>query len=117
MNTVGIQNKNDCLILIKRIAWNLQYRVRKERGKIGILHEELIGTEYINELIEDLAVKEIIEKIPSSQGQYIMKSIYVDKKTEKEIAFELGITQQSVNKCKNKSLRVLREQLAIYQII
>jgi len=50
----------------------------------------------------------------TSDDQYLLKAIFVDGKTERELALELGLKERkSVNKRKNRILEILRNHPAL----
>jgi DNA-directed RNA polymerase specialized sigma subunit len=65
----------------------------------------------ITPVISNLYVKQLMKTIPSETGRYIIERVILQGYTESEVANELKITQQAVNKCKNKYLRILRNHL------
>lgn len=103
-----------CRKLLRQAAWRLQYRVRIQRSREYIVsfdHE--IGTSsFDTELISDMFVKELLEEIPWEKSRYVIQRIVIEGLTEKEVAFELHITQQGVNKWKRKGLEILRKNLS-----
>lgn len=62
-------------------------------------------------IISNLYVNQLMKTIPSETGRFIIERVILQGYTESEVADELKISQQAVNKCKNKYLRILRNQL------
>ena len=83
--------------------------------------EETTGYDVIADLgvnVEETAVHNLmIEKLRDTMKKLddeeldLIKQIYVDEKTQREIALELGISQNAVNKRKIKLLNKLRKFL------
>ena len=83
--------------------------------------EETTGYDVIADLgvnVEEMAVHNLmIEKLRDTMEKLndeeldLIKQIYVDEKTQREIAAELGISQNAVNKRKIKLLNKLRKFL------
>lgn len=64
------------------------------------------------EVLSEMYVKELLDGIPWEKCRYIIRRIVIEGLTEKEVASELQITQQAVNKWKKKGLEVLRQNLS-----
>lgn len=98
-----------CRDELKRIAWRLQYRQRKlyrhevvDFLQLNFRHNPMIEVDNL------LFTREIIDSLPSYKSRYILRRIYIDKATEKEISHELNISQQGVNTWKRKALQQIR---------
>ncbi|SDM41866.1 Sigma-70, region 4 [Paenibacillus sp. OK060] len=61
--------------------------------------------------ISKFYVQDILNLISTDIGRKIIRSIYIEGKSEKEIALELNISQQAVNKWKRKSLKLISAKL------
>jgi len=103
-----------CRKLLKQAAWRLQYKVRIQQNREYIVSSENeIGiSSFDTELISDMFVMELLEEIPWEKSRYIIRRIIIEGLTEKEVAVELHITQQGVNKWKRKGLEILRKNLS-----
>lgn len=103
-----------CRKLLRQAAWRLQYKVRIQRAKEYIVSfdHEMGTSSFDTELISDMYVEELLEEIPWSKSRYIIQKIVIEGMTEKEVACELHITQQGVNKWKRKGLEALRMNLS-----
>ncbi|WP_458120875.1 hypothetical protein [Paenibacillus sp. Z6-24] len=95
---------------LKRIAWRMQYHVRKERKKETLSALEIIVPvdDFSFRSIENITLQHLLDNLSSPIGQEIIYQIYILGRTEKEVATSLNITQQGVNKWKNKMLKELR---------
>lgn len=100
-----------CQQALKRIAWRLQYRTRKRRKNEIVFIPDHIGfqTNPYAHLISQMSITELIEKVPSTKGRFILKRLYMEGYLESEIARELNISQQAVSKWKRKSLQFLAQ--------
>lgn len=56
-----------------------------------------------------LYLSQLISELPRDLGRTIIQEIYIKEKTEAQIAKELNISQQAVNKCKIKMLKHLSQ--------
>ncbi|RFB28301.1 sigma-70 family RNA polymerase sigma factor [Brevibacillus sp. VP] len=99
-----------CQKILKRIAWNLQYRARKRNSKELLLSEEIVLSSCDEKEYSALYLEGIFQHIPSDKGKYIIRKIIIDGYTERELANELNMTQQGVHKCKKKYLALLRQR-------
>ncbi len=66
----------------------------------------------LNEFISDEKLNRVIKKLTDKQ-QFIIRRIMVDEESEKNIALELDITVQGVNKLKNSALNNIRKELGV----
>ncbi|BAU29799.1 hypothetical protein DFP93_106179 [Aneurinibacillus soli] len=110
MHDEDVAEIENCMRILRRIAWNIQYREKKRRKKELSL-EEYIGNDPTSLIISNLYLHDLLNKIPSKQAKYIIQSSILYGFTEKEIAVELNMTQQGVNKCKKKWLKSLQKDL------
>ncbi|MFL1674986.1 sigma factor-like helix-turn-helix DNA-binding protein [Paenibacillus dendritiformis] len=95
---------------LRRIAWRLQYRSKVTLTREGQLKLDIIkGSSFLDEADSRLFVTELINSLESPKARQIITKIYVENKSEKEIASEMNITQQGVNKWKRKSLKLLSQ--------
>jgi RNA polymerase sigma factor (sigma-70 family) len=98
----------------KRPAWREHKRriVRSEYERSLEWFEEDHVPISSNEVLEDIvADKILIETLLSAltpEEKFIINEIYFQGKTEREIAKEMNIAQQSINKKKNRILLKLR---------
>lgn len=84
---------------LKRIAWRLQYnarvRLKRERPlKPNLSHSGSFTEHSDNKML----IQYLINSIPSDISKIIIKEIYFNNKTEAQIAREMNISQQAVNK-------------------
>ncbi|MNJ63462.1 hypothetical protein D3C77_593640 [compost metagenome] len=54
----------------------------------------------------------MINALPSSTGRTIIYKIYMQDKTEREVALELNMSQQGVNKWKRKMIQELSRMMS-----
>jgi DNA-directed RNA polymerase specialized sigma subunit len=104
---------------IKRIVWRLQYHTRTYQSRELLMLDDpnrsTSSISYQSSIIEyvdsNLFVYEVLELIPSPKNKYIFKRAILDGVPEKEIAKELKVSQQAVNKCKTKTLLFLKQKI------
>ena len=63
------------------------------------------------EIISKIFVDSLLNTIPWEKCRFILEKTIIYGMTEKEVANQLHITQQGVNKWKKKGLELLRETL------
>lgn len=116
MQATECQVKEICTRTIKRMAWRLQYRVRRQREKEQLFPHNLHETAYdfSTTLVSDLYVRELLDQIPSPKCQYIIRRILIDGLTEREVSIEVNLSQQAVSKWKRKGLETLRSHILRY---
>ncbi|BFH18390.1 sigma-70 family RNA polymerase sigma factor [Paenibacillus alvei] len=114
-----MRNKNISIIdyyqkELKRIAWRLQYRAKVKRNRETGLNDYLYSTipahDYSTE--SHLYVKELIDTIPFHTGRQVIFKIYVQDKSETQVAKEMNISQQAVSKWKKKCLKYLYQKMS-----
>jgi len=105
---------DDCIQILKRIAWKIQYNARKiKKAECELTEGAIVGRQYEDNHM-DLFIEELLSNIPSDKGKQIVKKIVIDGYTEKEVASYMNMSQQGVNKCKVASLNQLRSNLKDY---
>ncbi len=99
--------------LLKRAAWRLQYKARMQQSKECYLlfDSQLYDSGFETEILSSVYIKELLDSIPWEKCRYIIRKTVIDGVTEQEIARELNMTQQGVNKWKKKGLELLRQTL------
>lgn len=74
------------------------------------LNPDIAGEDSTSEMVESIAVRQLLDNLPKRQ-RIVIKGIFYDDYTEAEIAKELNISRQGVNKAKRKALKKLRKHL------
>ncbi|ANF94731.1 RNA polymerase sigma factor [Paenibacillus bovis] len=93
---------------LRQASWRMQYR-----AKTRLYHEHLDLNEqvsYFSASSDDMAtvlLREWIDTLPSEQGRSIIAGLYLEGRSEQELAARLQISQQAVNRWKRKSLQHL----------
>ena len=97
---------------LKRFAWRLQYqekrRARRERG----YYEEMKLPSYRmeDEAVTRLQYGELVASLPSP-GRQVITGLYFGDRTESQLAREMNVSQQAVNKWKHNMLRQLSQKI------
>lgn len=95
---------------LRQASWRMQYR-----AKTRLYHETLRLNEQIQPFstkmdeMESIIVQEWIHSLPWDKARHIMTALYVDSRNEQEVAEQLHISQQAVNRWKRKSLQFLSQ--------
>lgn len=102
---------------LKQIAWRIQYRNKvRTRSEQLSFHTWLETNEHHSLLIEEfdspMMVQELIESLPFAQGKQIIRGLYLHQQTEAQLAEQLQISQQAVNRWKRKSLQYLSQKIS-----
>ncbi|WP_017811181.1 sigma factor-like helix-turn-helix DNA-binding protein [Paenibacillus shenyangensis] len=93
---------------LRQASWRMQYR-----AKTRLYHEHLPLNEQVSHLsvqsddIDVILLREWIDTLPSEQGRLIITGLYLEGRSEQELAARLQISQQAVNRWKRKSLEHL----------
>lgn len=106
-----------CNILstLKRAVWRMQYYSKKRiKREVPLVEEKLnqAKSSFENDLVGNIHIEEMMRLVPHPQSRHILKMIYIECKTEKEIARDLHITQQAVSKWKRKAIAMLRSRIS-----
>ncbi len=99
--------------LLRRAAWRLQYKARTQQLKECYLlfESQAQDSGFEAEILSKVYTKELLDSIPWEKCRFIIQRTIIDGMTEQEVARELNITQQGVNKWKKKGLELLRQTL------
>lgn len=88
---------------LKRIAWRLQYKARSRLKREFPLKDNLSHSDPFTEYSDNkMLTQQLLNSIHSDTGKRIIYEIYFDNKTEAQVAREMNISQQAVNKWKKK---------------
>ncbi|GAB6992027.1 sigma-70 RNA polymerase sigma factor region 4 domain-containing protein [Paenibacillus pini] len=100
---------------LNRIAWRIQDRVKRQhRREITLPIEIKAAVPSFAETSDNrMLVQHLFEKLPDHLGKKIIYDIYIHGKKEIEIACELQISQQAVNRWKRKTILQLRQMLLL----
>lgn len=95
---------------VYRIGWRLQYRAKiikkQECSFYGI--EAATPNNFTTSSDNKVLVQQLIEPLPPF-GKIILYKLYVQDQTESEVARQLQMSQQAVNKWKRKMIRKLSQ--------
>ncbi len=91
---------------IYRIGWRLQYRTKKIRKRENRFDLELAAPTFTDFSDTKVVIEQLLSTL-SRQEQAILKKIYWEGLTEAEVARQLKISQQGVNKWKKKLIQRL----------
>ncbi|WP_019910095.1 sigma-70 family RNA polymerase sigma factor [Paenibacillus sp. HW567] len=94
---------------IYRIGWRVQYQAKKVRTRECPLYDyepSNINFAAISE--QKIWVEQLMQDLPP-QGKVIIEKIYLKGLTEAEVAKQLNISQQAVNKWKRKMIHQLSQ--------
>lgn len=107
---ISVEN---CRKLLRRAAWRIQYktRIKQIRECQMIFEDQAYETGFETEILSKIFVEELLSTIPWEKCRFIIERTVIDGLTEKEVAYQLQITQQGVNKWKKRGLEMLREKL------
>lgn len=102
--------KNSCLNYLKHQEYEWSY-AEKIQGKAPVYETEPDSVYTLDELYRMLY--EALEKLPENYRTVFMKSFY-EGKTHVEIAEEMNLSVKSINRYKQKTMELLRNELKDY---
>jgi RNA polymerase sigma factor (sigma-70 family) len=98
---------------IYRIGWRIQYKAKVTyRSEVPIISDTFPDHHFNEQLDNKILVHELISSLPSVIEQTVLREIFIYGKTESQVAKELKITQQAVNKWKKKALNKLSQTVS-----
>lgn len=96
-----------------RIAWRMQYKVRVQyKYECSYVQEISPTISFIEQTDNRLLLESLFKSMPAHIGKQIILDFYINDKSEKQIAQELNISQQAVNKWKKKMLHTLNQKMS-----
>ncbi len=99
----------ECKQEIYRIGWRVQYKARKIHSReFSLFDNQPVDYNFTAHSDSKICVEELLNTLPV-HGKTILCKLYLQGMTEHEVAQELQISQQAVNKCKKKMLRSLSQ--------
>ncbi|GGF93823.1 sigma-70 family RNA polymerase sigma factor [Paenibacillus aceti] len=98
---------------VYRIAWRVQYRAKVvKRRECSFNGYEPAITSFATSSDNKIVVQQLINDLPSHKGKEIIFKLFMQDKTEGEVARELNMTQQGVNKWKRKMLQEMSRMMS-----
>ncbi|OHX44768.1 hypothetical protein [Cytobacillus oceanisediminis] len=100
--------------LLKRAAWRIQYKIKTVKNKEIEMEDSIplgITQNFEDEVISRIFIEELLSSIPNLRNRCIIRKIILEGYTEKEVASDLNISQQAVNKCKRKAIKDMKERI------
>jgi len=112
--SVELTDKETFSRLLKRAAWRIQYRIKTVKNKEIEMEESIpygITPNFEEEVISKIFIEELLNSIPNERNRGIIRKVILEGYTEKEVASELNISQQAVNKCKRKAIEDMKKYI------
>lgn len=98
---------------LQRAAWRLQYKVKSKRKRECMWREAPQQSHSPFEQADNrILVQQLLNEIPPSLGKKIIHELFLKNKTELQLAKELNMSQQAVNKWKRKTLHLLLQKMS-----
>ncbi|WP_151733463.1 sigma-70 family RNA polymerase sigma factor [Paenibacillus tengchongensis] len=96
-----------------RIAWRMQYRTKRDfKREVPIVAgPELMEPSFSEQSENKIVMQQYINELTSELGKRVIHEIYVNDKTETQVARELQISQQAVSKWKKKMIGELYQKM------
>ncbi|NQF16089.1 sigma-70 family RNA polymerase sigma factor [Brevibacillus sp. HB1.3] len=103
--------KEECRTILRRIAWNLNYRERKRlRNECPIL-DDFGRQQRTFDNDNSLYVEELLQQLPNEKERHVIRKVVLEGFTAREVGEVLHIGERGVNQCKNRSLKKLHNYL------
>jgi RNA polymerase sigma factor (sigma-70 family) len=97
---------------IYRIGWRLQYQAKKIKNREDSLYDKDYSSSNFTSFSENkILIQQLMNTLPP-QGKVILYKLYIQDLTESEVANELKISQQAVNKWKRKMIQKLSQMIS-----
>ncbi|MNO80582.1 sporulation sigma factor SigF [compost metagenome] len=94
---------------VYRIGWRLQYRAKViKRRECSFYDREPHVTSFTISTDDKMLVQQLIDTLPPC-GKTILYKLYLQDQTESEVARQLNMSQQAVNKWKRKMIQKLSQ--------
>lgn len=94
---------------VERIGWRIQYRAKtiskREHSFCGLEQTTKEGC-FTERADNKIMIEQLIDTLPP-QGRAIIHKLYIQDQTESEVALQLNMSQQAVNKWKRKMITQL----------
>lgn len=94
---------------VYRIGWRLQYRAKTIKNReCSFYGDEPDAINFTTSIDNKLLIQQLIEPLPPC-GKTILYKLYIQDQTESEVARQLQMSQQAVNKWKRKMIQKLSQ--------
>ena len=105
---------NDIVLALEANVTPLSLNEKYNENSDSItLVDKLTDNFSVDNLINKLALRELIETLPAREKQVIIMRYYLDK-TQSEIAKELGVSQVQISRIENKVLLDMKDKLSVW---
>lgn len=96
-----------------RIGWRIQYQAKKQRKhECSLTYEPVRPDSDSDQMEQKILVQQLLAELPSKMGRTVIRELYLQDKTEAQVAKTLNMSQQAVNKWKRKTLKQLCQMLS-----
>lgn len=93
---------------IYRLGWRVQYKSKvTHKREVPIISESFIASDFTTQSDSRLYARELINSLPSDIEKIILYELYINDRTEAQVARKLQMSQQAVSKWKKKALQYL----------
>lgn len=86
--------KENVLKQLKRFAWKLQYKAKKQYRREVFMGDEKWDIGRTEEIDSQLFVEELLNTLPDRE-RFIIRQVIIEGRTEREVAKELRISPSS----------------------
>lgn len=96
---------------VHRIGWRIQYRaktLKRREYSFYDLERYHRGVNFTDHTENRMMIEQLMDTLPP-QGKLVIYKLYIQDHTESEVARELNISQQAVNRWKRKMINQLSQ--------
>ncbi|SFF41904.1 Protein of unknown function [Paenibacillus algorifonticola] len=96
-----------------RIGWRIQYQAKKQRKhECSLTYDPIRLDTGSAQMEQKILVQQLLAALPSQTGRTVIHELYLQDKTEAQVAKALNMSQQAVNKWKQKTLKQLCQMMS-----
>ncbi len=93
---------------LRQASWRMQYRAKTRLYHENLSFNEQIDPFFVNsDEMSTIILQQWIDSLPWDKARYIITGLYMEGQSEQELAAQLQISQQAVNRWKRKSIQYL----------
>lgn len=108
--------REECRKILRRIAWNLNYRERKRLSNECLIMDDFGKQQGTIDKDNSLYVEELLQQLSSEKERYVIRKVVLEGFTAKEVGESLQMGERGVNQCKNRSLKKLHNYVITHSV-
>lgn len=108
--------REECRKILRRIAWNLNYRERKRLSNECPILDDFGKQQGTIDKDHSLYVEELLQQLSSEKERYVIRKVVLEGFTAKEVGESLQMGERGVNQCKNRGLKKLHNYVITHSV-